>query len=203
MTVASATYRVAVSSSTVYFLSPGWTTSSSTLAVGDQVSVRGSASGQQITAAAVQMHLSGITAKITGGSGDATTVIEPSGRTATLQFTSASNLPVGRLVQAVGKWQDDTLTVQAYRVLPDQVDGTVTALGADGASVQTGPGGVVSVKWSAQTTFAEGPKTSVGASVVVVGAHVHVQGVLSGTTLQATVIDVGPGPLPSHRPRSG
>ncbi len=203
MTAAGSTYRVEAGSSTVYILAPGWTTTSLTVVAGDQVSVQGSVSGAQITARTVSVHGWGITARITDVSGDAAAVVEPSGRTAVLRFDSAPGLAVGRTVQAVGTWQGDALTVRAYRIPPDQIEGTVTALGTDHATVQTGAGTSVTVAWSAKTMFAEGPKATAGASAVVVGAHMHAQGVLSGSTLQATLVDVGPVAPAPHRPRSG
>ena len=192
MTVAGATYQVEVSSSTAYLLAPGWTTTLSALASGDQVAVQGTVSGQQVAATAVTAHIWGITAQVTAVSGDAATVTEPSGRTATLQFGSVPSLSPGHTVQAVGRWAGDALTVRAWRVLPDRVDGTVTALGTNSATLQTGAGSTVEVTWSSATTFAAGPKTTASASAVTVGSRVHAEGTLSGDTLQATLIGIGP-----------
>lgn len=123
LTVGSATYTVQVSASTVYLLAPGWTASRSALASGDPAMVQGTVSGTRVVATAVQVHLWGITAKVTAVSGDTAMVTQPSGRTATLHFTTPPTLRVGRMLQAVGNWQGDTLTVRAWRLPPSGARG--------------------------------------------------------------------------------
>lgn len=188
------TYRVTVSTGTGYGFAPGWTAPASALAVGERVSVQGSVSGGQITARAVQIHLPVLAAQVTTQTGDTASVSQRSGRTATLQFASAPTLTPGESLQAVGRWQGDTLEVLAYRQLPAQVAGTVTAVGSGSATVQTVGGASETVAWSGTTVFRAGPGAAGGSTAVVVGARLHAVGTRSGTTLQATQIDIGPRP---------
>jgi hypothetical protein len=197
LTVAGATYQVAVSSSTAYSLAPDWSTALGTLASGDQVAVRGTVSGQTVSATSVAIHAWGVAGQVTQISGNLATVVEPSGRTATLQFAAAPELTAGRTVQAVGRWTGDTLAVRAWRVVPDRVDGTVTAVGSDSASVATGDGATATVVWSSQTTFQATPGQTANAAEVAVGTHLHAEGTLSGDTLEATLIVVAPRPRPA------
>lgn len=198
MTRAGTTYTVAVSSSTAYQLGPGWSTTQASLAAGDRVTVQGTVSGQQVSAAAVIDHLWGVTAQVTTLTGNAASVTQPTQRTATVQFASTpGSLAVGNTVQAVGTWEGDTLIARAWRVVPDHADGIVTALaGSSGATVKTADGKTVTVDWSASTTFTAGPGTSAGPSAIAVGTVLHAKGTLTANTLEATDIHLGPAPGP-------
>ena len=186
------TYTVTLGSSTTYDYGQGLQASAAAVTAGEQVAVAGSVSGQSVTATAVHIQLPGYGGTVTAVNANALTIQEPSGRTGTMDVSGSVSVAVGQHVFGVGAWQGDTLTAQAYEILPDRAGGTVASVSGSSATVTQPDGMTVTVTWTSATAFSAGRGQTASASSVVAGAHIQAEGQLNGGVLAATRIDVMP-----------
>lgn len=198
---------VDLSTATTYRFGPGYPATVGALRVGETVMVQGPQSNGVIQAHRVTLRLSSVTGRVTAvhragsagsSSGSLTTVsiLEANQRTATIVTATPSSLAVGETARGFGWWHADTLTALGLFRVPRHVDGIVTALSADTATVREPNGSVVTVRWTAQTVFRAGPQHAVASTALRVGERINAQGFGQQGALVATRIDMPPAPPP-------